>query len=160
MKGPVMKQSDAAWFSGPRHSILSWRTLAHGACALASGHTGINSAPRLPQAALLKHGIRRLPWARTFTVLHYLIQGSPLPREPRRSGSGGLHAEVGSTPRLAATATRWSPLPSSSSPSSNLSHFTVFTASLFSSGSASFASRQHVEAIKEGDGERNVRAES
>lgn len=64
------------------HSILSWRNLAHGDCALASGHRCINSAPCLPQAALLTHGVCRLPWARTFTELHYFAQGSPLPRNP------------------------------------------------------------------------------
>lgn len=80
-----------------RHSILSWRSLAHGACALASGHRGINSAPRFPQAALLTHGVRRLPWAQTFTELHYFTQGSPLPRNPAGP------AWAGSTLRLAAT---------------------------------------------------------
>lgn len=82
-----------------RHSILSWRTLTHGACALVSRQRGINSAPRLPQAALLTHGVRHLPWARTFTEFHYFTQGSPLPRNPAGP------AWAGSTRRLPATAT-------------------------------------------------------
>lgn len=77
-----------------RHSILSWRTLARGACAAVSGHRGINSGPRLPQAAPLSHALRTGSavsrglgsFYRSFIILPRVHRC----HETSRSGFGGI----------------------------------------------------------------------
>lgn len=128
-----------------RLSILSWRTLAHGACAVASGQRGINSAPHFPRGrsplTCASHGLRRLPWAWSFTKLHYFTQGLPPPAKPAGPASVGFHAEVTSYSGLMEN------LFSSSSPSPNL--FTsLCSPPAFSPLALPLASLQHVEAIR------------
>lgn len=76
-----------------RRSVLSWRTLAPGACAAASGHRGINSAPHLPQAALLSHALHAgSAVSRGLRVLQSSIILARVHRrhETSRSGFGGI----------------------------------------------------------------------
>lgn len=117
-----------------RRSILSWRTVALGACAAASGHRGINSAPRLPRAALLSHALhaasavsRGLGVFQSSTILARVHRR----RETSRSGFGGI-------PRRGYQL-QW-PLPSSSSPSPDLHPPPAFSP-------LALTSLQHVEAI-------------
>lgn len=97
-----------------RRSVLSWRTLAPGACAVASRHSGINSAPRLSPAALPPQALHTGPAG--LPGLGVFQSSNILPRvqrrhETRRSGFGGIARR-----RLPATVAS----PSSSSPSPNL----------------------------------------
>ena len=105
-----MKQSDAAWFSGPAlHSQLA-DPRSRSACA---GEALIQRlAFHRPLSSHAGSAVSR--GLGLFTELHYFTQGWPLPRKP--AGAAG----AGSTLRLPATVAWWSPLPSSSSPSPNL----------------------------------------
>lgn len=77
-----------------RLSILSWRTPAHGACAVASGQRGINSAPHFPRGPLSSHmRFTRAPPSPVgleFYKAPLFYPGFAAARETSRSGFGGI----------------------------------------------------------------------